>query len=228
VKPFLLALAAAAALSLAACGGNDDDAAPLALGQRVPSAQDAPDSETDPVEKREMVQGTEEFISRLGGLFVNPTQADKTAFEDAGVVQAIIDTRFVPEEPGGPHTREAPHIFSLVAQFESADGARTGLDLIHRDSLRPCPGSCATRFSEFEVGDIPDSHGVRRYATAERIAAIGEHEEPYDSYEIQFADGPFAYRIGFTGGMGEVSQDEVVEIARKLYERVAGAPPPDG
>jgi hypothetical protein len=46
-----------------------------------------------------------------------------------------------------------------------------------------------------------------------------------DSYEIQFADGPFAYRIKLSGPPDKVSQDEAEEIAGKLYDRVAGAPP---
>jgi hypothetical protein len=191
----------------------------------VASAQEAPESKPDPVETRITVEGTDEFLTRMHEELINPTEADKEAFEDAGFVRAIVDTRFVPETPGAPHTPESVHLVTLAAQFESDDGAETGLDLIHKDSLRPCPETCATQISEFDVGDIPDSHGVRRYATAESIEAIGEDGHPYDSYEIQFADGPFAYRIIFQGDMGEVSQDEAVEIARKLYERVAGAPP---
>jgi hypothetical protein len=224
LKPLVLALAAATTLALAACGGDDDEAAPRTLDQRVPSAQDAPESKVDPVEKRITVEGTDEFITRLGEALINPTEADKEAFEDAGFVRAIVDTRFVPETPGAPHTPESPHLVTLAAQFDSDDGAQTAVDLLYADSLRPCPETCATQISEFDVGDIPDSHGVRRYATAESIEAIGEDGHPYDSYEIQFADGPFAYRIIFQGDMGEVSQDEVVEVARKLYERVAGAP----
>ena len=192
----------------------------------MPTAEEAPDTEPDPVEKRITVEGTEEFITDLGHEFVNPSREDRTAFEEAGFVGAISDTRFVPEEPGAPHTREAPHISSFVAQFESDEGAQTGLDLVHADSLRRCPETCATQISEFDVGDIPDAHGVRRYATAEDIAEIGEEGEPYDSYEVQFADGPFAYRVSLFGPPGEVSQDEAEEIARKLYERVKGAPAP--
>jgi hypothetical protein len=192
----------------------------------VASAQDAPDSKTDPVEKRVTAEGMAQFITRLGHEFVNATPADKTEFEEAGFVRAIVDTRFVPETPGAPHTPESVHIFTFVSQFESDDGAQTGLDLIHADSLRPCPETCATRISEFDVGDISGAQGVRRYATAETIAEIGEEGEPYDSYEVQFTDGPFAYRISLSGPPGEVSQEEAEEIARKLYERVAGAPPP--
>jgi hypothetical protein len=226
LKRLLLALAAATTLALAACGGDDDEAAPLALDQRVASAQEAPESKPDPVEKRITVEGTDEFLTRLHEQLINPTEADKEAFEDAGFVRAIVDTRFVPETPGAPHTRESVHLATLAAQFDSDDGAQTGLDLLYADSLRPCPETCATQIAEFDVAGIPDAQGVRRYATAETIAEIGEDEEPYDSYEILFADGAFTYWISLFGGMGEVSQDELEEIARTLYERVAGAPPP--
>jgi hypothetical protein len=223
LKRLLLAVAAVAALGLTACG--DKAAAPLGLDQRIPSAQDAPGSKPDPVEKRETAKGPDEFISRLGGRFVNPTPKDVREFKSAGFVQAIHDTRFIPEEPGGPHTRTAPHIFSLVMQFESADGAQEALNFLHTDSLRPCPQTCATQVSEFDADEISDSHGTRRYATAESIKATGDKEgHPYDSYEIEFADGPFAYRVVLSGSPGKVSQDEAEQIAKSLYDRVKGAP----
>jgi hypothetical protein len=220
--PFVVLLVVV--LGIAACGSKKATA-PLKLNQRVPSAQDAPDSKADPVEKRQTAEGPDEFITRLGDKFINPTVEDVSEFKRSGFVRAIHDTRFFPAEPGGAHTRTAPHIFSLVMQFESADGAEKGLELIHADSLRPCPEKCSTQIEEFDV-DISDAHGVRRFATAEDIEATGDEGPPYDSYEIQFADGPFAYRITLSGRPGTVSQDEAEEIAGDLYDRVAGAPPP--
>jgi hypothetical protein len=226
LKALLLAVTAVAALGLTACG--DKAAAPLGLDQRIPSAQDAPDSKADPVEKRETVNGPDEFISRLGDRFINPTPKDVSDFKSAGFERAIHDTRFIPEEPGGPHTRTAPHIFSLVMQFESADGAQKALDILHTDSIRPCPENCATQVSEFDADDISDSHGTRRYATAASVKATGDKElHPYDSYEIEFADGPFAYRVILSGSPGKVSQDEAEQIAKSLYDRVKGAPAED-
>jgi hypothetical protein len=223
VKAVVLTLAAAAALVLAACGSNKE-AAPLALDQRVPTAQDAPGSKPDPVEKRVTVTGPDEFISRLGERFVNPTPKDVADFKQSGFLRAIHDTRFFPATPGGPHTRNAMHIFSLVMQFKSDDGAQKALDILHTDSLRPCPRKCATQIKEFDV-DISGAHGVRRFATAKDIKATGDEGPPYDSYEIQFADGAFAYRIILNGPPGKVSQDKAEEIAGKLHDRVAGAPP---
>ena len=191
------------------------------------SAQDAPGSEPDPVEKRITIEGTDQLITRLGDYFVNPTPEDKAELEETDFLRAILDTRFIPEEPGAEHTPESVHVRTLAAQFESADGAETGLDLIHKDSLRPCPEICATQISEFDVGEIPDAHGVRRLATAEDIAEIGEEGRPFDRYEVQFADGPFSYVVSLDGAPGEVSQQELEEIAGRLYERVKGAPAPE-
>jgi hypothetical protein len=172
VKAVVLTLAAAAALVLAACG-SEKSAAPLALDQRVPTAQDAPGSKPDPVEKRVTVTGPGEFISRLGERFINPTPKEVADFKQSGFLRAIHDTRFFPATPGGPHTRNAVHIFSLVMQFKSDDGAQTALDFLNTDSLRPCPRKCATQIKEFDV-DISDAHGVRRFATAEDIKATGD------------------------------------------------------
>jgi hypothetical protein len=207
-----------------ACGGDDERGpnGPLALNGRVPTEADAPDSKPDPVEKRVVVEGADEFISRLGDAFVNPTSEDVATLKESGFVQAISDTRFLAES----HTRTAPHIFSLVMQFGAKQGAQTALDFFHRDALRPCPENCATSVEEFDVDDIPNAEGVHRSASQEDIEATGDAEaHPFDEYEIEFADGPFAYRIQLNGPPGKVSEDEAEDIAHALYERVAGAPP---
>jgi hypothetical protein len=116
------------------------------------------------------------------------------------------------------------HLFSLVMQFKDEDGSKEALDLIHEDSLRPCPEKCATQIREFDV-DFGDAEGVHRYATAKDIQATGDEGPPYDSYEIQFADGVFAYPITLNSQPGKISQDEAEEIAKALYDRVKGAPP---
>jgi hypothetical protein len=223
MKTIAPALAAATVLILAGCGGSEAQA-PLGLDQRIPSVQDVPGSQADPSETRVRATGQDELIARLGDRFVNPTQKDITELRSSGFVQAINDTRFVPAEAGGPPTPFAERIFSLVMQFDSEDGAQKALDFLHTDSLRPCPESCATQVSEFDVGDIPDSHGTRRYATAESIKATGADGPPFDSYEIEFADGPFAYRIILKGPPANVSENEAEDIAGRLYDRVAGAP----
>jgi hypothetical protein len=224
LKRLLPVLATVLLLAPAACGGDDDGGpnGPLALDERVPTEADAPDSKPDPVEKRVTVKGADEFISRLGDAFIDPTAEDVATFKKSGFVGAIADTRFLAES----HAQSAPHIFSLVMQFDAEQGAQTALDFFHRDALRPCPETCATSVEEFDVDDIPDAKGVRRSASQEDIEATGDTEaHPFDEYEIAFADGPFAYRIQLNGPPGEVSEDEAEEIAHALYERVAAAPP---
>lgn len=218
-----VALAFAAVVALAACGGGGSKA-PLTIDQRVASAQDAPDSKADPVERPVSVSGPDEFISKLGERFINPTPEEVAKFKSSGFLRALNATRFIPKEAGGPHTRTAPHIFSLVMQFKTDDAAKTALDLLHTDSLRPCPETCATQVKEFDPG-FDNAKGTRRYATEESIQATGDTEtRPFDRYEIEFADGVFAYRIELSGAPGAVTQDEVKKIAKSLYERVKGAP----
>jgi hypothetical protein len=224
LKAAALALAAAVAVAVAACGGGGGKA-PLPIDQRVPSSQDAPEWKADPVETPVSVSGPNEFISKLGERFINPTPQDVQRFKSAGFVRALHVTKFFPETPSGGHSRTAPHLFSLVMQFESEDGAKTALDILHADSLRPCPETCATQVEEFDPG-FADAKGTRRFATEESIQATGDKEtQPFDRYEVEFTDGVFAYRVEMNGGPGAaVSEDKAATIAKKLYERVKGAP----
>jgi hypothetical protein len=225
LRPLLIAVAAIAAIGLSACGG-DEAAAPLGLDQRVPSATDASGSKPDPVEKRVTATGPDEFITRLGDQLVNPTDEETNEFKTSmGFVKGVHDTRFFPSEPGAAHDRLDVHVFSLVLQFDSNDGAEKASELLHNDGLRPCPETCATQVREFDVDGIQDASGVRRFATAADIKAAGtDQDRPYDSYAIRFADGDFAYVIELFGPPGEVSEEEAEEIAGKLYDRVKGAP----
>jgi hypothetical protein len=228
LRPLLLAVAAIAVLGLSACGGDDGSATatvPVTMDQRVVTEEDAPDFEADPVEKPVSASGPDEFVSRLGDRFVNPTPEEVASLKNGGFVKALHVTRFSPETPGGPHTRSAPHIFSLAMQFDSEKGATDALAILHADSLRPCPRTCAEQVEEFDVADIPNAQGTHRYATAESIQQTGDTEEtPFDTFEIEFADGVFAYRVILGRTPGKISQDEAEEIAKALYDRVKGAP----
>jgi hypothetical protein len=223
----LLALAVVALCGFAACGGGSD-AELLTLAERVPGAAEAPESEPDPVEKRRTASGFDEFVSTLGREFIELSQEERRELGDAGFVSGISDTRFFPREPGAEHIGSEPHVFSLVMRFTSDDGAKKAVELLHADGLSPCPQACAENVTEFEVDGTPDAKGVRRVATAEDIEAVGEEGEPHDSYAIRFSDGPFAYAIQIFGPPGEVSEKQVEEIVEKLFNRVEGAPPPEG
>jgi hypothetical protein len=214
-------------LGLAACGGDDGVATstgPIALEQRVVTEEDAPDSKEDPVETPQTAASAEEFVDRLGDAFINPTPEEVQEFQTSTFVRAYNATRFIGDE----HSMTAPHIISLVMQFETEDDATRAAEISHADSIRPCPETCASQAEEFDVADIPGAAGTHRFATAESIEATGDTEaRPFDEYEIDFADGAFAYRITLRGAPGEVSEDDAEEIAEALYERVKGAPAPE-
>ena len=224
MRAALLAMAVGAAIGIAGCGGGES-AEPLALAQRVPGEAEAPGSKPDPVETRRTASGLDEFKEKLGDVLNEPSAEEMRELEKAGFVSAIVDTRFYPFEPGAAHTGHEPHVFTLVLEFESDEGANDAVAVLHRNGLKPCPEGCATDFSEFDVDGVPDATGVRAVATAADLEATGESGEPYDSYAIRFADGPFAYDIELFGVPGKVSEAQAEEIANKLYDRVGGSPP---
>ncbi len=217
-----LFVTAVIALSAASCGG--EDAAPLTLEQRVSGEADAPGSQADPDETPITVTGIEDVQSLPDGLF-SPEEEDVSAMEEAGFVSALVDTRFYPAEPGAEHEGGEPHLGTLVMQFVSEDGAADMADVLHDDGLERCPGKCAVTISQFEVDDIPDAQGVARITTAEALERTGEQGDPFAVYKITFADGPFAYEVDMFGPPDKVSQQQLEEIAKSLYERVEGSPP---
>jgi hypothetical protein len=218
------AAAFAVCVLLVACGGGEANA-PLTLEQRVVGADDAPGSEPDPVETPVTMNGIDELEAELGG----PTlyEEDIAAIADAGFVSAVVETRFFPSEPGGEHEPGTRHVFTIVSQFESDDGADTGAEVAHRIGLRPCPETCAYEITEFEPEGIPDAKGVQAIATQESIDQIGDDIQPDARYSVYFADGPIAYEVTIFGLPENVSQEQVEEIAAALYERVNGAPLPE-
>lgn len=228
MRPLLLAVAAVAAFGLTACGddeGNATATGPVTMDQRVVSEEDAPDFEADPVEKPVSASGPDEFISRLGERVINPTPEEVSDFKSSGFVKARHVTLFMPATPGGPHARNAPHIFSLAMQFDSDQGANDTLAFFKADSVRPCPETCAEQAEEFDVDGIPGAYGTHRFATAESIQQTGDTEaRPFDDFSIGFADGVFAYRIILSGQPGKVTEGQVEEIVKALYDRVKGAP----
>ena len=226
MRMVLLAIAVIVAAGLVACGGDEGKTAePLTLEQRLLRESEVPGSKADPVEVRLTARSLDEFTA-WGEDYVAAAEVDRRKYEAAGFVSAVHDTRFIPNTPGGAHTRDAPHVRMLVLQFESEDGAVTGADLLHMNGIKPCPGQCAMQIEEFEVSGVPDATGVRRLLTAERLKATGLEGEPSDSYTIWFADGLFAYQVeSFAPEGGEVSEKRIEEIAEKVYERVKSAPP---
>jgi hypothetical protein len=209
-------------IALAACG-NSHAAQPLTLEQRVVTAEDAPGSKPDPEETRQQTTDFDEFIAALKDRAIDPDESMADVFRGAGFKAAIADARFF----GDVHSHEARHVFTSVIQLGSEQGARTALDWLHADSLKPCPESCAVQISEFGVDGIPDALGVRRAQTAEDIKNLGRPDDvPFESYEVLFTDGSFAYSVVLRDQPGKVTEQEAETIAMALYNRVKGAPAP--
>ena len=220
MRASFLVIAAVVASCVVACGGGDA-AEPLTLEQRIVRESEVPGSEPDPVETRMTAGSLDDFMTSEAGAHM-----DSSKLEEAGFVSAIQATRFYPEAPGGPHSRDAPHVRMLVIRFESDDGAQQGADLLRESALQRCPGTCALQISEFEVEGVPDAKGVRRLTSAERLEETGEPGKPQDSYSIFFADGSFAYELDVFGPPGAVSETQLEELAAKVHDRVEGAPAP--
>jgi hypothetical protein len=224
MKLGVVVVAGLAVLGIAACGGGA--AAPLTLEQRVTSEAEAPGSQPDPVETARTAVGLDELVSIMEHQLITATEEDAARIGEAGFIAAILDTRFFPIEPDGEHSRDLPHVVTLVALFDSEAGATDAVDLLYTDGLEPCPETCAFDIAEFDVDGIPNGQGIQRIATQERLDQIGDDFPPLAEYLILFADGPFAYSVKLHGPPDDVSDQQAQEVATKLYERVHGAPPP--
>lgn len=199
--------------------GDAGTASVVPIAQRFITTADAPGTKPDPVEKRESTEDFDEFIAYLGShLFVDLDREEATrVFRDAGFTWAALDVRYF----GATHKRGAPHLFGSVVEVGSEGGAKSVLDLIEADSMKPCPMSCAVQVSSFDVEGIPDGRGVRRLATAERIAAAGtDDQHPFDSYWVGFTQGAIVYAVNLQGLPGSVSEEQAQEIARAYYDRL--------
>jgi hypothetical protein len=202
-------------VALVACGAE-----PVPVAQRFPTAAEAPGTKTDPIEKRQTTADFDEFIQALTEAVIDPDREEMTTvFQEAGFKRAGVDVRFY----GETHSFTTPHLFSWFIELDSEDGARSALDWLEADSKKPCPKSCATRVSSFDVDGIPDARGVHRVATAEDIEAAGIVEEhPSESYWVGFTAGSIVYAIDVHGSPGTVSEEQAQNIANAYYERITG------
>ena len=209
--------------TLVACGG-DDEAAVLPVAQRFVSAEDAPGSKPDPVERRETTKDYAVFIPALSEHSIDPDSDEiEMAFQPKDFKSAGSDARFF----GETHSPETSnHVFSSFIELGSGDAATSALDWLETDQLKPCPESCAVKRSSFDVDGIPDARGVHRVATAEDIERVGNpDEQPQDDYWIGFTDGSTVYTLTLHGhtGPGTVTQEQAQQIADAYYARLTGS-----
>ncbi len=203
-------------------GCDDETAAPVPVAQRFVTAEDAPDSKSDPVEKGETTVDVDDAIAVLGPSLPAPDEEDMTTrFQEAGLKGAGVDTRFF----GDTHTQTAPHVFSSFIELESEDGATSTLDWLETETTKPCPMTCARQTDTFDVGDIADdARGVHSIATAEGIERAGtDAERPFESYWVAFSNGAVVYAVDLRGPPGSVSEEQALEIARAYYDRITGS-----
>ena len=218
-------LAAVVAAGLVACSGDDNQtSAPLPVGQRFVSAEDAPGSKPDPVETRETTTDYAIFIPALAERSIDPNRDEMAeVFESADFRSAGADARFYGEK----HSPETSvHVFSSFIELGSEGAATSALDWLETDQMKPCPMSCAVQRSRFQVDDIPDARGIHRVATADDIERLGtKDEQPQDDYWIGFTNGPIVYTMVLHGHAvpGTVSEDQARQIAIAYYERLTGS-----
>lgn len=161
--PVVVALAT---FTLVACG-DDDEAAVLPVAQRFVSAEDAPGSKPDPVERRETTKDYAVFIPALSEHSIDPDSDEiEMAFQPEDFKSAGSDARFF----GETHSPENPnHVFSSFIELGSDDGATRALDWLETDQMKPCPESCAVQRSAFDV-DAADRKRLSRTACGRLVA----------------------------------------------------------
>ena len=215
-RPSLLVAVVVVLLALAGCGG--DGKAPLTLEQRLPQQDEVPSYLIAPSEIMEWNDAAA-FATAIADGLVQATVEDATdVLTEAGFVSAVGRSF------GGG---EAVELFAVVIQFASEDGAETVSEWRAGDIRMPCIAKCFVDITEFTVDGIPNADpGIRRTVTQDALDAAGETGPPFDSYEVGFTDGRFAYNVRSFGEPGSVSAAETVDVLKRLYERVNGAPIP--
>ena len=133
--PILVTLAA---VGLAGCGGDDETtAAPLPIAQRFVTAEDAPGSKPDPVEKRQTTTDYASFTSALSDSSIDAdTDEMAEVFESADFKSAGVDARYF----GETHSPETSvHVFSSFIEQGSEDAATSAPRLARDGSDEAMP-----------------------------------------------------------------------------------------
>jgi hypothetical protein len=203
-------IALAGAFALVGCG---EETAPLALDQRVLTETELPGFKFAPNPVQRWTDATK-FANDTHDQDIRTTvQENREQLETGGFVAAIANSF--------DSTSHKAAAFSAAVQMGSEDDAQKLVDQRHQDYTSPCLNVCTVDASEFEVSGIPDAKGVKR------ASQPGHEGEPFEAYEVEFADGDVVYVVNVAGEPGSVSKEDAVAAAQKLYDRVKGAPLPD-
>jgi hypothetical protein len=210
------------ALSFAACDDDDNEVAPIAVEDRLLTTADVPDGYSV---AREFTWDTAEGV-RDDGLGTTTIQASPDEAYDV-VRNAGFKAGAGRVFERNDATEPADFIVVIVLQLGSSDGAGDVLDFSADDSEKPCPETCAFTISETDIEGIPNARGVRRIATQETIEATGGSDGPGEVRRVAFTDGPFFYYINAVHTPPSETESSTAEmLAKRLYERVKGAPAP--
>lgn len=213
VRRSLQALLVLVAVAVAAgCGGSKPK--PLSLDQRLLKNGDLKGftlltSHPKPLD-------TLAALNDVGGVFINdPRAAGKRLvplLQKAGFRRGLSQKLL-----GMPVGADATY---LVTQWGSEKQAKSVLEPLYMESFAPCPKKCQVKKTEFEVSGIKDAKG------AELSQDTGANR--FRAYRVEFTDGPFLYGLAvyLHGPLDAVGQDDVVDAAKALYERVKGRPAP--
>ena len=212
-----IAMLALAAATAAGCGGTTpvaDRQPALPLSQRVLKDGEVPGFAANSSPAPLNLDG---FVKTAKDAFVRITPK--------GAVRELTADGFSGAMIAVQQSTKTPAVFaSTVVQLGSPARAEKVLSWVYNDSTSPCPNVCTVDIETFDVPGIPGAKGIKR-SRAEDTDGAGP-EVPFESYEVEFADGPFLYDLITLGAKpGEVSQDAMIAAAKVLYGRVANSPP---
>jgi hypothetical protein len=196
-----------ASASLLACGGDDDGGSAADLKDQLL----APEAVAGFDLKREF-EWTDPIDLTFQGLFISENTKPSEFFE------SVDDTGFEAGAGQDFQKKNGPGIRVVVARFDSDDGAREALELIHQEDLKqPCYGACSSRGTEFEVTGIPGAVG----AQLEPIPnPPPDAPPPFSAYAVEFTDGSTLYVVNGGGPPGSIKRSQVLGTAKQLYRGV--------
>jgi hypothetical protein len=201
------------ALTLAGCGGDDENVSPASLKSRLLPVSAVPGYK---VERNFSWDNPIDFVGQDFPLPESdlPSDAVKT-LEDAGF-EAGVGEHLVAAK-GNPF--DAPDGSVDVIQLGSDNDARDALDYVRKEAQKqPCFSVCSVEGREFPVAGIPGAKGVQLTPLKDPPP---DAPPPFQVYGVGFTIGPRLYLTSSGGPPGQVKKEQVVSAAKALYERNA-------
>jgi len=128
----------------------------------------------------------------------------------------------VTEDLAGP-TKSSSAI-SFAVQLGSDAAAVHAEKFFELASVLPCPHTCTVSAFDLKVPGIHGALGSYRIRTTNDGPRMG----PFELDQVFFTSGPFTYGILTFGAPQKVDRSQLFAAAKRLSERVKGAPPVKG